>query len=116
MTLPARVSSANHQEAETKLPFPQSPAVNARADRLAEVMAGDLPLGAKVTYAALVAMGEPQWLDLHAIAAAAGMTMGQARKFVPALERAGLVVRTNRVVRREGVPSIRARYALAVTA
>jgi len=76
----------------------------------------DLPLGARVAYAALVAMGEPRWLDLNAIAAAAGMTMGQARKFVPALERAGLVHRTNRVVHRNGQPSVRARYAVAVTA
>lgn len=119
MTLPVRVQSANHHSADTQLPFTQPPAPNAAAAqrRMAVVMQdAELPLGAKVLYAALVAMGEPRWLDLHQIGAAAGMTMGQARNLVPFLERRRLVVRTSVVVTSNGRPSKRARYSLAVAA
>lgn len=118
MTIPVRVESANHRTADTPLPLPQSRAIGRRDAKLAEVMRDPrLSASAKVTYAAIFAMGEPRWLDLHTIAAAAGMTYGQVRRLVPKLVGVGLVLRMDRHVHNaDGESLIRARYALAVTA
>lgn len=117
MTLPARVASAHKRSADTPLPIPNPPALDAAA-LIAAVLRQPVSDGATKVYVAMVvlAAAEPRWLDLDEVSDTAGMTHGRARQFIGELVRARLVRRQKQLHYRNGQPTARNRYALAVTA
>jgi DNA-binding IclR family transcriptional regulator len=57
-----------------------------------------------------------RWLGLIEVAETSGMTQGRARQFLGELVRAGVITRQKRLEYRNGQPTARNRYALAVIA
>lgn len=117
MTLPARVPSAYQHSADTPLPMQNPPALDSAAV-LASLVARPLTDGAfKIAAAMLVLSSRSlRWLDLPEVATTAGMTEGRARQFLGELVRARVITRQKQLVYRDGKPTARNRYALAVTA
>jgi len=96
----------------------QNPPALDSAAVLASLVARPLTDGAfKIAAAMLVLSSRSlRWLDLPEVATTAGMTEGRARQFLGELVRARVITRQKQLVYRDGKPTARNRYALAVTA
>lgn len=117
MTIPADAGSANAHTAADTLFDPKPPSLDATG-LLAAALAVDLSPKAFRMYAAtVVVLRNPGWVRVSDMAAAGGFTEGQARQLVGELVRARLLHKQAIVERNANdVPSVRYRYAVAVSA